>query len=54
MVASSEQLVSSEKCTQVNFKLQKIPCIVDSFVLPMEGYVIVLGTQWLRMLGLIQ
>ena len=53
IVASGEQLVSSGKCTQINFKLQRIPFTIDFFILPMEGYDMVLGTQWLRTLGLI-
>lgn len=54
MVASGEQLVSFRKCTQVNFKLQKIPFTADFFVSSMESYGTVIGTQWLRTLGLIQ
>ena len=54
IVASGEQLVSSGKCTQINFKLQKIHFTADFFILPMEGYNMVLGTHWLRTLGLIQ
>ena len=54
MVASGEQLVSPGKCTQVYLKLQKIPFVSDFFVLPLEGYDVVLGTKWLRMLGSIE
>ena len=54
MVASGQQLVSPGKCTQVYLKLQKIPFVTDFFVLPLEGYDVVLGTKWLRMLGSIE
>ncbi|KAK0582926.1 hypothetical protein LWI29_031198 [Acer saccharum] len=54
MVASGEKLVSGGKCKDVHLKLQKVPIIVDFFVLPLEGYDIVLGTQWLQTLGPIQ
>ncbi|KAJ0009667.1 hypothetical protein Pint_33583 [Pistacia integerrima] len=54
MVASAEKLSSPGKCSNVQLKLQKIPFFVDFFILPLEGYDVVLGTQWLRTLGPIQ
>ncbi|KAJ0077699.1 hypothetical protein Patl1_35564 [Pistacia atlantica] len=54
MVASGEKLSSPGKCSNVQLKLQKIPFFVDFFILPLEGYDVVLGTQWLRTLGPIQ
>lgn len=54
MVALGEKLVSPGRCSQVSIKLQKVPFFVDLFILPLEGYDVVLGTQWLRMLGPIQ
>ena len=54
MVASGKKLTSPGKCTQVHLKLQKIPFAADFYALPFEGYVVVLGTQWLRVLGKMQ
>ncbi|KAH7543989.1 hypothetical protein JRO89_XS15G0078500 [Xanthoceras sorbifolium] len=49
-----EKLVSPGKCSSVPFKLQKVTFMADFFILPLEGYDVVLGTQWLRTLGPIQ
>ncbi|KAK0586178.1 hypothetical protein LWI29_002300 [Acer saccharum] len=54
MVTSGEKLVSPGKCSYVPFKLQKVTFMADFFILPLEGYNVVLGTQWLRVLGPIQ
>ncbi|KAI9182262.1 hypothetical protein LWI28_023696 [Acer negundo] len=51
MVASGERLSSQGKCKCVTLLLQGIPVSVDFYLLPLEGYDIVLGTQWLRTLG---
>ncbi|KAK0572903.1 hypothetical protein LWI29_000220 [Acer saccharum] len=51
MVASSECLSSQGKCKCVTLLLQGIPVSIDFYLLPLEGYDIVLGTQWLRTLG---
>ncbi|KAJ8753628.1 hypothetical protein K2173_025619 [Erythroxylum novogranatense] len=50
-VASGEKLVSSGKCNQIQLNLQEVPVFLDLYVLPLEGYDVVLGTQWLRTLG---
>ncbi|KAJ0078243.1 hypothetical protein Patl1_36813 [Pistacia atlantica] len=39
---------------QVQMKLQKVRFSTKFFILPFEGYDVVLGTQWLRTLGPIQ
>ncbi|KAK9179225.1 hypothetical protein WN943_028424 [Citrus x changshan-huyou] len=52
VVALEERLPSRGKCTNVKLLLQGIfPISVDFYILPLEGYDIVLGTQWLRTLG---
>uniref|UniRef100_A0A2N9GX58 Integrase catalytic domain-containing protein n=1 Tax=Fagus sylvatica TaxID=28930 RepID=A0A2N9GX58_FAGSY len=51
MVASGEKLASKGKCVGVAVKLGKFQSQVDFFILPLEGYEAVLGTQWLRTLG---
>lgn len=53
MVASGEKLPSHGKCNNVKLLLQGFPIFVDFYLLPQEGYDVVLGTQWLRTLGLI-
>ncbi|KAA8522007.1 hypothetical protein F0562_012679 [Nyssa sinensis] len=51
MVASGERLSSQGKCKGVKLLLQGIPVSADFYLLPLEGYDIVLGTQWLQTLG---
>ena len=51
MVASGERLVSRGKCPKVSVKFGKFSTQADFFILPLEGYEAVLGTQWLRTLG---
>ncbi|KAH9766092.1 hypothetical protein KPL70_002068 [Citrus sinensis] len=52
VVASGERLPSCGKCTNVTLLLQGIFSIsIDFYILPLKGYDIVLGTQWLRTLG---
>ncbi|KAJ8898712.1 hypothetical protein K2173_004846 [Erythroxylum novogranatense] len=50
-VASGEELTSSGKCVQTQIIIQGVPIYVDLYILPLEGYDVVLGTQWLRTLG---
>ena len=54
MVASGERLSSLGTCPQTPIKLQGVPLIVDFYLLPLEGYDVVLGTQWLSTLGPIE
>ncbi|KAH7572255.1 hypothetical protein JRO89_XS04G0228500 [Xanthoceras sorbifolium] len=54
MVASGEKLNCPDKCSNVQLKLQRIPIVAEFFILPLEGYDIVMGTQWLQTLGPIQ
>lgn len=50
-VASGDRLSNPSKCNNVKLILQGIPIFVDFYLLPLEGYDIVLGTQWLRTLS---
>lgn len=50
-VASGEELTSSGKCVQIQIIIQGVSVYVDLYILPLEGYDVVLGTQWLRTLG---
>ncbi|KAF2299032.1 hypothetical protein GH714_030119 [Hevea brasiliensis] len=50
-VASGEELSSPGICTQTQILIQRVPITVDLYILPLEGYDVVLGTQWLRTLG---
>ncbi|KAK0581846.1 hypothetical protein LWI29_018689 [Acer saccharum] len=54
LVASGERLESPGQCLNVPIKLQRVTFIIDFFILPLEGFDIVLGTQWLRTLGSIE
>lgn len=50
-VASGEELSSPGICTQTQILIQGESITVDLYILPLEGYDVVLGTQWLRTLG---
>ena len=50
-VASGERLSSLGKCVGVELILQGVPIKVDFYLLPLEGYEVVLGAQWLQTLG---
>ncbi|KAI9161195.1 hypothetical protein LWI28_015354 [Acer negundo] len=54
IVGSGEKLVSPGKCSEVHFKLQKIPFSTVFFYITFKGYDVMLGTQWLQTLGTIQ
>lgn len=54
MVASGEKLVSLGKCSQTQINLQCHPIVVDFYLLPIEGYDVIPGTQWLSSLGPIE
>ncbi|KAH9745476.1 hypothetical protein KPL70_004085 [Citrus sinensis] len=51
LVASGEKLYSPGKCTNVKLNLQGVSMMGDFYLLTLEGYEIVLGTQWLWTLG---
>uniref|UniRef100_A0A2N9EXV4 RNA-directed DNA polymerase n=1 Tax=Fagus sylvatica TaxID=28930 RepID=A0A2N9EXV4_FAGSY len=50
-VASGEKLTSKGKCSRIPIKLGSFITQVDFYILPLEGYDMVLGTHWLRTLG---
>ena len=51
IVASREKIQSPGKCNPIVVELQGWKFHIKFFVLPLEGYGIVLGAQWLRVLG---
>ena len=50
-LASEEKLVSRGRCTGVAIKLGNFFAKADFYILPLEGYEMVMGTQWLCTLG---
>ena len=50
-LASGEKLVSRGRCTGVAIKLGNFFAKADFYILPLEGYEMVMGTQWLCTLG---
>ena len=51
MVASGERLTSKGRCFGVTIKLGSYVTQADFYILPLEGYDVVMGTHWLRTLG---
>jgi hypothetical protein len=51
MIAFGEKISSPSKCVQISIELQGKKKFVDFYILPLDGYGVVLGTQWLRILG---
>ena len=51
IVALGEKIQSLGKCNLIVVELQRWNFHIEFFVLPLEGYGIVLGAQWLRILG---
>ena len=51
IVASGKKIQSPEKCNPIVVELQGWNFHIEFFVLPLEGYGIVLGAQWLHILG---
>lgn len=47
MIASREKLTIKDKCIRVSIKLGNFLTQVDFYIIPLEGYDAVLGTQWL-------
>jgi len=50
-IASGEKIHSPGKCVQVPVELQGMTFTIDFYILQLEDYEVVLGTQWLRILG---
>ena len=50
-VANGERLQSSGVCRAVRVIIGGEPFNIDTFVIPLEGYELVLGYRWLRSLG---
>jgi hypothetical protein len=51
IIASGEKIRSPGKCVQIPVELQGRIFTVDFYILQLEGYGVVLGTQWLRIFG---
>ncbi|EEC80348.1 hypothetical protein OsI_22431 [Oryza sativa Indica Group] len=51
MVANGDQVTSSGICSGIPIKIDSEDFIIDCYVIPLEGYDVVLGVQWLRTLG---
>lgn len=51
VVAFGEKLSSKGKCTRVTIKLGGFLTQADFYVLPLEGYEVIMENQWLRTLG---
>jgi hypothetical protein len=51
IIASGEKIRSLGQCVQIPVELQGRIFTVDFYILQLEGYGVVLGTQWLRILG---
>jgi hypothetical protein len=52
-VANGDQVVCTGICRVVHIFIYSEEFVIDLFVIPLEGYDMVLGVQWLRTLGLI-
>lgn len=50
-IGRGEYLLSCEVCHQIAVSMQEYVIIQDLYLLPMEGANVVLGVQWLEMLG---
>jgi hypothetical protein len=50
-IASGEKIHSPGKCIQIPVELQGMTFTIDFYILPVEDHEVVLGTQWLRILG---
>jgi hypothetical protein len=50
-VANGDKVASTVVCHNVQFYIDKEPFVMDFFVIPLAGYEMVLGVQWLRTLG---
>jgi hypothetical protein len=50
-VANGERIRSEGRCFGVQVYLSKTEFVIDYYLLPVEGCEVVLGAQWLRLLG---
>ena len=50
-VANSDSIQSTEVCQKVPMLIGNEEFTIDIFVIPLAGYELVLGFQWLRTLG---
>lgn len=51
MVASGDKLISKGICDGIAIKLGMFLTHADFYIFPLEGYDVVMGTHWLRILG---
>ena len=53
-VACGERISCKGRCIGVQVRIQGVTLDIDFYLLPLEGYKVVLGAQWLRTLGMIE
>ena len=53
-VACGERISCKGRCIGVQVRIQGVTLDIDFYLLPLEGYEVVLGAQWLRTLGMIE
>ena len=51
MVGNGQHLVCTRYCADISLTIQHFTCVVDLYVLPIAGTNIILGVQWLKLLG---
>ncbi|RVW92477.1 hypothetical protein CK203_042670 [Vitis vinifera] len=51
-VACSERISCKGRCIGVQVRIQGVTLDINFYLLPLEGYEVVLGAQWLRTLGM--
>ena len=51
MVGNGEKLTCEGMCSAIPLQTQKRIFLVDCYVLPIQGAEVVLGVQWLQLLG---
>ena len=51
MVGNGQHLACTRYCTNISLTIQHFTCVVDLYVLPIAGTNIILGVQWLKLLG---
>ncbi|GAV85516.1 RVP_2 domain-containing protein, partial [Cephalotus follicularis] len=53
LVGNGEQLFCKGMCTNILLQLDTISFYADFFILPVRGADVILGVQWLQMLGIV-